>query len=256
MNQIIRNCSFALSFLLAGLLAGTTVVALSTQAFGAETENVEQAPASQESIEVGDEIAQATETDGEGLGIPTEELPETDSNGGLVPNPDYSDPKDTKPNEGPLPEIQRDFSKLPEPVQRMRTLILEAARMGDVEKLRPLLGIGETATNLSLEELDGDSIEYLKSLSGDEEGLEILGILIEILEMGYVHLDPGTEDEVFVWPYFFSWPIDSLSAKQKVEMYTILTAGDVEDSVNFGGYIFYRAGIKPDGSWNFFVSGD
>ncbi len=196
------------------------------------------------------------ETENEGLGVPTDELPETQPDGSLTAQPDYSEKPDDKTTEGPLPEIQRDFSKLPEPVKRMRSLILEAARKGEIEKLRSLIGSGETATNLSLGELEGDPIDHLKSLSGDNDGLEILGILIEILEMGYVHLDAGTDDEMYVWPYFFSWPIKSLSAEQKVEMYTVLTAGDVEDSVNFGGYIFYRAGIKPDGSWNFFVSGD
>ena len=34
------------------------------------------------------------------------------------------------------------------------------------------------------------------------------------------------------------------------------TGGDYEDMKNFGAYIFYRAGITPDGRWRFFVSGD
>ena len=42
----------------------------------------------------------------------------------------------------------------------------------------------------------------------------------------------------------------------QVELYRILTAGDVLDSVDFGGYIFYRVGIRPDGKWDFFVAGD
>ncbi len=245
------------------LLATASLGSSFTTSHAAETVKTEriEVPVEDDEAENGvEEQAQTTETGtettDEGLGIPTDELPETKADGSLKAKPDFSQNADSKDAEDPLPEIQRDFSKLPEPVKRMRSLILEAARKGEIEKLRDLMGTGETATNLALGELEGDPIDHLKSLSGDDEGLEILGILIEILEMGYVHLDAGTDDELYVWPYFFSWPIKSLSPAQKVEMYTVLTAGDVEDSVNFGGYIFYRAGIKPDGSWNFFVSGD
>jgi hypothetical protein len=245
---VLLFCTTAFSPALSSSVATPTV----------NTERLERAEDNNEQENGITEEIQTTqnETTDEGLGIPTDELPETQPDGSLKAQPDFSQSADPKQAEGPLPEIQRDFTKLPEPVQRMRTLILNAARKGKIEELRALIGTGETATNFALGGLEGDPIEHLKSLSGDEEGLEILGILIEILEMGYVHLDAGTDEEMYVWPYFFSWPIKSLTPEQKVEMYTVLTAGDVEDSVNFGGYIFYRAGIKPDGSWNFFVSGD
>ncbi len=174
--------------------------------------------------------------------------------------PDESDgetnDQDARRNEGPPPEIQRDLTKLPQSVRRMRELILTAAKSGELEKLRDLVGIGETATTLSIGGLEGDPIEFLKEASGDEDGYEILAILIEVLEAGYVHLDPGSDDELYVWPYFFAYPLDKLGPKQKVELYRVLTAGDVEDSRSFGGYVFYRVGIKPDGSWSFFVAGD
>ena len=252
-------CKLSLAAALAlGMGAIPAFVTPSHSAETVKTKRIEVPLDTSESEHSEDRLAQSndTETENEGLGVPTDELPDTKPDGSLAAQPDYSQKSEDKAAEGALPEIQRDFSKLPKPVLRMRKLILEAARQGEIEKLRSLIGSGETATNLSLGELEGDPIDHLKSLSGDNEGLEILGILIEILEMGYVHLDAGTDDELYVWPYFFSWPINSLTAEQKVEMYTVLTAGDVEDSVNFGGYIFYRAGIKPDGSWKFFVSGD
>ena len=253
------NCKFCkISSIVYLLLSATAFATNSPSSYAAETKQLnvsEENNEAENGIEDQIETSQS-ETNEEGFGIPTDELPETQPDGSLTAQPDYSSSINAKEPEGPLPEIQRDFTKLPASVQRMRTLILETARKGDIQKLRGLIGTGETATNFALGELEGDPIDHLKSLSGDDEGLEILGILIEILEMGYVHLDAGTDDEMYVWPYFFSWPIKTLSAEQKVEMYTVLTAGDVEDSVNFGGYIFYRAGIKPDGSWNFFVSGD
>lgn len=78
----------------------------------------------------------------------------------------------------------------------------------------------------------------------------------EVLSAGYVHLDAGTPEELYVWPYFFGIPLDRLDARQHVELFKIVTAGDYEDMKNFGSYIFYRLGITPDGRWAFFVAGN
>lgn len=165
------------------------------------------------------------------------------------------DNADTEPD-APLPEIQYDVSTLPEPVQHTRNLILEAARTGDVEKLRPLIGLGDEQTQLSLGGIDGDPIKYLKELSGDDEGQEVLAIMEEVLSSGYVHLEPGTASDLYVWPYFFAIPLDRLTAAQRVELFKIITAGDYEEMKTYGAYIFYRLGIAPDGKWSFFIAGD
>jgi hypothetical protein len=156
----------------------------------------------------------------------------------------------------PLPEVVYDLTRLPEPVRRMRDLIVEACRSGDIQKLKPLIGMGDDATQLSLTDVEGEPIEFLKSLSGDTEGQEILAIMEEVLNAGYVHLDAGTPQELYVWPYFFALPLDKLDARQRVELFKIVTAGDYEDMKQFGTYIFYRVGITPEGKWAFFVAGD
>ena len=138
----------------------------------------------------------------------------------------------------------------------MRVLLIEAARSGEIEKLRPLLGTGEDMTQLSMVGIDGDPIEYLKGLAGDEDGQEILAILEEVLSAGYVHLDAGTPEELYVWPYFFAVPIDKLTGPQRVELFKIVTAGDYEEMKTYGSYIFYRVGITPEGRLAFFVAGE
>lgn len=158
--------------------------------------------------------------------------------------------------EAATPAILYDLALLPEPVRRMHRLIVEACKSGDIQALRPLLGSGEGMTQLSFGGVEGDPIAFLKGLSGDGEGHEILAILLEVLNAGYVHLDSGSETELYVWPYFFAVPLDSLTAPQRVELFTIVTAGDYEDMKNFGAYIFYRVGITPEGRWAFFVAGD
>ncbi|MGI9352167.1 MAG: hypothetical protein ACR2O3_11430 [Rhizobiaceae bacterium] len=165
-----------------------------------------------------------------------------------------TDTADAEPVE--LPEISYDLGELPFPTRRMHELILEATRAGDVEKLRAYIGTGDNKTLLSLGGVDGDPIEFLKQQSGDDKGHEILAILEEVLEAGYVKLDPGTEREIYVWPYFFAMPINDLTDRQMVELYRIVTYGDFQDMEDFGGYIFYRVGITPTGRWQFFVAGD
>ncbi|KFB10575.1 hypothetical protein [Nitratireductor basaltis] len=177
-----------------------------------------------------------------------------------------NDPGDTPPDgnvtrpdtreETPVPDVHYDVTALPEPVQRMRKLLMEAARSGDIERLRPLIGTGKNRTQMALGGLDGDPIEFLREISGDDEGQEILAILLEVLEAGYVHLDEGTDRELYVWPYFFSVPLEELTAQQKVELFTLVTAGDYSEMRTFGAYIFYRTAITPDGEWLFFVAGD
>jgi hypothetical protein len=181
--------------------------------------------------------------------------------------PDEAEPDEAVPEGGgvarpavdpnaPLPEVMYDLQKLPEPVRRMRQLIVDAAARGDIEALRPLIGAGEDVTQLSLGELDEDPIKFLRELSGDKEGDEILAILEEVLDAGYVHLDAGTPNELYVWPYFFAIPLDKLTPRQRVELFKLVTAGDYDDMKTYGSYIFYRVGITPEGRWSFFVAGD
>jgi hypothetical protein len=158
-------------------------------------------------------------------------------------------------NTGPTPEILYDLERLPEPVRRMRQLIIDACKAGDIEALRPLLEGDENGTQISSGGGDIDRIAFLKEISGDGEGHEILAILIEVLEAGYVHLDPGEPEEIYLWPYFFAVPLENLTAPQRVELFKLVTAGDYEDMKAFGAYIFYRAGITPDGRWAFFLAG-
>lgn len=198
--------------------------------------------------------------------VPSKESPATPPPAGMsVPLPDpIVIPRDPEPTDvetetgqdEPVPEILYDVELLPEPVRRMRALIMEACASGDIERLRPLLSGGENGTQLSFGQVSGDPIEHLRGLSGDDNGHEILAILYEVLAAGYVRLDEGEPGEMYVWPYFFAVPLEDLSDPQRVELFKLVTAGDYEDMKNFGAYIFYRIGISPEGRWIFFVAGD
>lgn len=153
-------------------------------------------------------------------------------------------------------EFINDLDTLPEPVKKMRSALVEAAASGDIEKLRPLLGTGTDETQVSVGDAPEDPIAALKSLSGDPDGREVLAILLDIISTGVAHTDKGTPQEAYVWPYFAEKNLDTLSPPEAVELFRIVTAGDVTDMKEFGGYNFYRLGISPDGKWKFFVAGD
>ena len=181
-----------------------------------------------------------------------------------VPLPDpIVAPRDTRPAATeetgdvaePEPQIHYDLSILPEPVRQLRDKIMEACRAGDIEKLRPLLSTGSDATQISFGNVPGDPIEFLRSVSGDGQGHEILAILYEVLDSGFV-IEQIDDAQMYIWPYFYSVSLDSLTPAQRVELFKLVTAGDYEDMKNFGGYIFYRVGISPEGHWQFFVAGD
>jgi len=140
-------------------------------------------------------------------------------------------------------------------VKQLREKIIAAAATGDPEKLRPIIQGNGEPPQLSLNDIE-DPIQYLKSQSGDSDGREILAILSEVLNAGYVHINVGLPDEMYVWPYFAEFPVDKLTPPQLVELFKLIYAGDYEDMKNDGNYLFYRVGITPKGEWKYFIAGD
>ncbi|MBO3759643.1 hypothetical protein J5J09_07745 [Ciceribacter sp. L1K22] len=180
-----------------------------------------------------------------------------------IPDPDPLVNRESVPGEeadvstsDPTVEYLFDIEAAPEPVRRMRALIVEAAASGDIERLRPLLNPGPNQTQIPVVGDQEGLVETLKSLSGDSDGVEILAILLDILQTGFVRIDAGTSDEVYVWPYFAEKQIGNLTPPEKVELLRIVTAGDLEGMQEYGNYNFFRVGITPDGEWKFFTAGD
>jgi len=166
---------------------------------------------------------------------------------------------DQKPDgTGPVvaPQVEYDPARLPPAVRRLREQIIEAAATGDPENLRPIIDANGEPPAFSYNDTGDDPVEYLKSLSADPEGREILAILIDMLKAGYVHIGVGTPDEMYVWPYFAYYPVQLLTGPQIVELLEIVYPGDYEDMKTYGVYLSYRVGLSPDGTWRYFLVGD
>jgi hypothetical protein len=185
--------------------------------------------------------------------IPAEELSLPESQ---IPLPE-TDTSETATDQdtGDLPQVLYDTAYLPKPVKRMHSQLREAALAGNMDRIRMVLESNELPPTLSFGEID-DPIDFLKSSSGDGEGFEILAILADTLEAGFLHVDAGTPQEMYIWPYFARYPLFDLTPDQKVEMFRIVTAGDFAEMQDFGAWTFYRVGIGPDGTLHYFVAGD
>ncbi len=145
----------------------------------------------------------------------------------------------------------RDVTRLPPQVQRMRQAILQAAMSGDIEQLRVPIEMNEihpvfTESNVA------DPIAYLKSVSADGNGREILAILYNLLTTGYAITNPGTAEEMAVWPYHAAIPLSSLSPGQEVEILRFLPHARLRDMIEKGKYDYYSVGIGRDGVWHYF----
>jgi hypothetical protein len=145
----------------------------------------------------------------------------------------------------------RDVSKLPAEVQRMRQAILQAAMSGNIDELRIPIDMNELRPSLSKDRTP-DPIAYLKSVSADGNGREMLAILFNLLTTGYAIKNAGMKNEMIVWPYHAAIPLSGLTPGQEVEIYRFLPPARVKEMTAAGKYSFYSVGIGRDGVWHYF----
>jgi hypothetical protein len=132
---------------------------------------------------------------------------------------------------------------VPVPVAETHAALLAAADSGDYEELRPLLPSQFSYTFGG--PVEGGPIAYWRRVE-DESGERPIDILASILRMPYT-LSRGT----YVWPFAYDKQPDELSAHERELL------GDLADAFGAGsGYLGWRAGIEPDGTWSFFIAGD
>jgi hypothetical protein len=152
-------------------------------------------------------------------------------------------------------DIRHGDDALPAPVKARRDRLIAAAKTGDIEALREVFADQPGQPIVAELDAPADPIDFLRRQSGDEDGREILAILIELLEAGYVEVNEGGVT-TYVWPYFAEVPLPELDGAQYVEVYRVLTAVDVEDMLRDGHYGFFRVGISADGRLRYFTAGN
>ena len=144
--------------------------------------------------------------------------------------------------------VQAASAGLPDAVEQTRAALAAAAKSGDYEALRPL--VPETGFEYTFgSPVAGGPIAYWRELEEqtDEEPLERLA---QVLAMPYT-LSRG----IYFWPFAYDVAArDDLTAHERE---LLAPLGPLESVFVEGtGYLGWRAGIAPDGSWVFFVAGD
>jgi len=139
-------------------------------------------------------------------------------------------------------------SGLPDVVETTRAALLAAAESGDYEALRPL--VPETGFEYTFgSPVAGGPIAFWQELeqTTDEKPLERLA---QVLAMPYT-LSRG----IYFWP--FAYDIAERDELTAYERELLAPLGPLESVFVEGtGYLGWRAGIAPDGTWVFFVAGD
>ncbi|RME95754.1 MAG: hypothetical protein D6773_18070 [Alphaproteobacteria bacterium] len=151
--------------------------------------------------------------------------------------------------------IEDDPGSLPAPVKAMYEAILSAARSGELEALRPVIEKNGGPPEFSFGG-GNDAIAHWRESSADKKGREILAILVNLLSMPFVHVNAGTRNDMYIWPYLAEADLDKLTPAQEVDLYRLVSPQEAKTMAEFGGYIWYRLGISREGRWLFFVAGD
>jgi len=133
-------------------------------------------------------------------------------------------------------------------VGETRAALLDAAENGAYEALRPL--IPESGFEYTFGgPVEGGPIAYWHELEGTT-GQRPLETLAAILRMPYT-LSRG----YYVWP--FAYDVASVDDLSPHERKLLAPLGPLNRLFVEGtGYLGWRAGIAPDGTWVFFVAGD
>jgi hypothetical protein len=138
---------------------------------------------------------------------------------------------------------------LPTTVAEKREAIYRAAVQQDYETLETLLDPATFSYSFGEE---GDPIGYWRRQEKAE--IPLVGDILP----GVLHTRFGQNEDIYVWP--------SAAAKLSQEwteedLQAILDAGYTERDIRsfkkyVGGYAGWRAGIRADGTWLYFISGD
>ncbi len=156
------------------------------------------------------------------------------------------------------PAAPIDESTLPAPVQDMVSRLRNAAKTGDVMRLRtaiernelpPLFQRGSGGIPTA------GLVDLLRRRSVDGTGREMLTILTAVLESGFVPLAGGAAPTQYVWPRFGRTPWRMLDIPTRASAWRLVRVADIGLSTMMGEAQYHRVIIGAEGTWQLFTSG-
>ena len=144
---------------------------------------------------------------------------------------------------------------MPPAVAEMRAAILAAVETGDIAELRGAMELNELRPEFGAP-AGVDSIGYLKSLSTDGTGKDVLADLGRLFEGTWAAIPGGRDVEnnrIYVWPHFAEVPIAGLSEAELAAL-ELLVGADLAKSIKDAGrWTWWRISIGADGVWHMFT---
>jgi hypothetical protein len=139
--------------------------------------------------------------------------------------------------------------ELPDPVERTRIAIAEAAAARDYDALARLIPEDGFEYTFGGPVPGGPTAYWRRVESSTDEAP--LDTLVAVLALPYTKVRG-----IYVWPFAFDRDPKQLTEDELELLSTFATPREIQGWREFGGYIGYRAGIEADGDWVFYVAGD
>lgn len=137
---------------------------------------------------------------------------------------------------------------LPAAVAEKREAIVAVAKAFDYDRLESLLD--PKTFSYSFGE-SGDPVGYWRRL--EEEGeVPILGDYLPVV-LGSPHARRG---DIYVWPSAYGKKPSTWTEEDRRSLANLYTEREIRAFERAGDYLGWRAGIRKDGTWLFFVAGD
>jgi hypothetical protein len=150
-------------------------------------------------------------------------------------------------SEPPTTTSTRD--ELPAAVADKRDAIVAAAHALDYDRLATLLDPAEFSYSFGE---SGDPVGYWRRL--EREGhVPIIGDYLPVI----LSAPSAKRGDIYVWPSVYGKPPSRWTAEERRWLRNNLyTEAEIRAFERLGDYLGWRVGIREDGTWLFFVSGD
>jgi hypothetical protein len=137
---------------------------------------------------------------------------------------------------------------LPDTVEKKRQAIASAAQALDFDHLRTLLD--PKTFSYSFGEM-GDPVGYWRRLEGKAE-VPVLGDILPTVLSG----PSATQGDIYVWPSVHGKPPAKWTPEERRWLRNLYSKREIRSFERLGHYLGWRAGIRDDGTWLYFISGD
>lgn len=144
---------------------------------------------------------------------------------------------------------------LPAEVASMRENIFAAALACDFDRLQELALAGAPQFSYSFGESEtaGQPARFWRD--AEARGEAVLAELVRVLNLPGATVGTGA-DQLYVWPFAYALDWQDLTEEDRGQLAEHFGPEEIRGWEEIGGYLDYRAGIRPDGDWLFFVAGD